>query len=216
MCLAAKETVDHLLLTCQVAYQIWYNVLRWFQRSWVMPRSISSHYEAWRSGWVRKKEESCGSSPFILLSGCCGKKEIKDVSKARSRTWTPFLRVLSSSLHPGFQFFQDSKGLFASLLCVTGQILLIPFYYSLSVMLWVRGWEFLFWVSWVSCSPMSWVVSFSVFVSCTVTLFLIHVNFQKKKYNRKNRESLAQSYRKSDLIIDSVPFESSQLNRVAP
>lgn len=46
MCLANEESVD-LLLRCKVPQALWTSLLKWFDCSWVCPRDIGRHLEAW-------------------------------------------------------------------------------------------------------------------------------------------------------------------------
>ena len=41
MCRCNGETIDHLLLRCEKAYQLWSLVFRSFGISWVLPRSVA-------------------------------------------------------------------------------------------------------------------------------------------------------------------------------
>ena len=40
MCKCDGESVDHLLLHCSVAYELWSMIFGLFGISWVMPRSV--------------------------------------------------------------------------------------------------------------------------------------------------------------------------------
>lgn len=46
MCLADEELVDHLLLRCRVAQEIWSHVLRLFHCGWVFPNSFLEVFQA--------------------------------------------------------------------------------------------------------------------------------------------------------------------------
>lgn len=48
MCLSDEESVDYLLLNCVVAHKPWNMLLSSFQCSWVLPRTITDLYYAWK------------------------------------------------------------------------------------------------------------------------------------------------------------------------
>lgn len=48
LCLASGESVDHLLLRCKVAYNIWMSVIGWFGLSWGFPYSLLEHFQSWK------------------------------------------------------------------------------------------------------------------------------------------------------------------------
>lgn len=50
VCLAGEETVDHLMLNCWVAQQVWRSVLWWFGCGWVLPYTLGHLFEAWKMG----------------------------------------------------------------------------------------------------------------------------------------------------------------------
>ena len=47
-CLADEEKVDHLLLGCKTAYSLWISILGWFGLSWVFPKTLLDHFNAWK------------------------------------------------------------------------------------------------------------------------------------------------------------------------
>ena len=49
MCLGDEESLDYLLLNCNVAQVIWRSVVDWFGYSWVFPKCILELYQAWSS-----------------------------------------------------------------------------------------------------------------------------------------------------------------------
>jgi hypothetical protein len=54
MCKKTKESVDHLLLYCDVASAMWYSIFSRFGLSWVMPRWVIDLLAClWSSGRLR-------------------------------------------------------------------------------------------------------------------------------------------------------------------
>ena len=53
MCRHCGETVDHLLLHCEMAYRLWSFVFKTFGLSWVIPRSIPDLLFGWWN-WMGK------------------------------------------------------------------------------------------------------------------------------------------------------------------
>jgi hypothetical protein len=49
MCKRNEESVDHLLLHCDVASAIWSAFFSRFGMSWVMPRRVGDMYDCWWS-----------------------------------------------------------------------------------------------------------------------------------------------------------------------
>jgi hypothetical protein len=50
MCKMNGETVDHLLLHCEVAHALWYAILSRFSLSWVMPLRVIDLFACWWTG----------------------------------------------------------------------------------------------------------------------------------------------------------------------
>lgn len=48
VCLSVEESIDHLILICLMAFQIWSSVLNWFWCNWVLPRCIFDQFDAWK------------------------------------------------------------------------------------------------------------------------------------------------------------------------
>ena len=65
MCRHCGEMVDHLLLHCEMAYQLWSFVLITFGLSWVIPRSIPDLLFGWWN-WLGKHS----SHVWNLVSFC--------------------------------------------------------------------------------------------------------------------------------------------------
>ena len=51
MCRYSGETMDHLLIHCEKAYQLWCFVLRAFGKSWVFTRKVIDLLFGWKN-WV--------------------------------------------------------------------------------------------------------------------------------------------------------------------
>ena len=52
LCKAAGESVDHLLIHCLWAKELWDTVLSLFGVSWVMPRQVRELIDCWQGGWA--------------------------------------------------------------------------------------------------------------------------------------------------------------------
>jgi hypothetical protein len=50
MCKSSGETMDHLLLHCPIAQQLWTMVFSLFVVQWVMPKSVMDMLACWQ-GW---------------------------------------------------------------------------------------------------------------------------------------------------------------------
>ena len=55
MCGMARESVDHLLVHCSAASQLWYLVFSIFGMTWVQPGSVASVLWSWSGGRVGKR-----------------------------------------------------------------------------------------------------------------------------------------------------------------
>jgi hypothetical protein len=54
MCKRSEETVDHLLLHCEVASTLWYAIFSRFGMAWVMPRRVFDLLACWWSSGRRR------------------------------------------------------------------------------------------------------------------------------------------------------------------
>ena len=50
LCKADGETIDHLLLNCEIARSLWYAIFSQFGLSWVMPSKVEGLFACWWSG----------------------------------------------------------------------------------------------------------------------------------------------------------------------
>ena len=51
MCKCSGESVDHLLLHCGVAREVWNFIIRSFGVSWVLPERVMDLLFGWRNWW---------------------------------------------------------------------------------------------------------------------------------------------------------------------
>jgi hypothetical protein len=47
MCKKSGETIDHLLLHCEVAHDLWSHILTFFEVEWVMPQTMLELLTSW-------------------------------------------------------------------------------------------------------------------------------------------------------------------------
>ena len=69
MCRSKGETVDHLLLHCGKAYQLWSLVFRSFGFSWVLPRSVADTLFGWWN-WLGKHSSSIWNLAPLCIMWC--------------------------------------------------------------------------------------------------------------------------------------------------
>ena len=65
MCRHCGETVDHLLLHCEMAYRLWSFVFITFGLSWVIPRLIPDLLFGWWNWLVEAFVSDLELSPFV-------------------------------------------------------------------------------------------------------------------------------------------------------
>lgn len=84
LCLASEESVDHLLLRCKVAHNIWMSVMGWFGLSWGFPYSLLEHFQ------LDVLKGSCYGG-LLSLSSCgqSSRKGMHDALKANPQMWRP-------------------------------------------------------------------------------------------------------------------------------
>ena len=67
MCLCGRQTVDHLLIHCDVAYVLG-NLIFWtFGIHWVLPRRVADHSFVWRNSFGRHSLGIWNVVPLCLL-----------------------------------------------------------------------------------------------------------------------------------------------------
>ena len=85
MCCCNGETVDHLLLHCGKAYQLWSLVFRSFGISWVLPRLVVDTLFGWWD-WLWKHSSSIWNLAPLCVMWCLW----------RERNWRTFEDIDSS------------------------------------------------------------------------------------------------------------------------
>ena len=85
MCHCNGETVDHLLLHCGKAYQLWSLAFRSFGISQVLPQSVADTLFGWQN-WLGKLSSSIWNLVPLCLMWCLW----------RERTWKTFENMESS------------------------------------------------------------------------------------------------------------------------
>jgi hypothetical protein len=54
LCKSDGETIDHLLLHCEIAHSLWYAIFSRFGLSWVIPSKVAGLFACWwLGGWSR-------------------------------------------------------------------------------------------------------------------------------------------------------------------
>ena len=118
LCCADAESVDHLLLHCSVASQLWALVFSIFGVTWVQPSLVSSALWSWQGGRVgRRRRKVWFFAPHCLMWILWlerNRRTFQDsaVSIIRLKSW--FLSILlswvSSRVEPDLSFFLDFFG----------------------------------------------------------------------------------------------------------
>ena len=54
MCKHSGESMDHLLLHCEVVREVWNFLLRSFGLSWVFPATVSEFLFGWHNFWGKQ------------------------------------------------------------------------------------------------------------------------------------------------------------------
>ena len=67
MCRHCGETIDHLLLHCEMAYRLWSFVLITFGLSWVILRSIPDFLFSWWNWLGKHSSQVCNLVPSCIL-----------------------------------------------------------------------------------------------------------------------------------------------------
>ena len=66
MCKRCGELVDHLLLHCPIAFEMWSMVLCLFGLQWVMPLKVIELFESWQG----KFRQHCNIDFWRLVPHC--------------------------------------------------------------------------------------------------------------------------------------------------
>lgn len=67
MCKGSDEDVNHLLINCQVASRLWWEILGWFGISWLMSDTVKEAISSWSCGRMKKRQRSWNVSPLALM-----------------------------------------------------------------------------------------------------------------------------------------------------
>lgn len=67
MCINDEESVDHLLLKCWVAQELWNSVFSWFGCCWVLPNSLVDHFVEWKVPLRTSREKEMWQSSFVAI-----------------------------------------------------------------------------------------------------------------------------------------------------
>ena len=73
MCHHCGETVDHLLLHCEMAHRLWCFALKSFGSSWVIPRSIPNLLFGWWN-WLGKHSSKIWNLVSLCILWCIWKE----------------------------------------------------------------------------------------------------------------------------------------------
>jgi hypothetical protein len=84
MCKRSGESVDHLLLHCDVACALWSVLFSLFDVTWVMNGRVIDLLDCWKGQKVIKWCWRCGEWPLCALCGLFGGREIFGVSKIKN------------------------------------------------------------------------------------------------------------------------------------
>ncbi len=97
MCKCSGETVDHLLIHCQVARCLWCWILRAFGISWVFSGNVMDLLFSWWNGLGRHASDIWNLIPFCLLWIVwleCNRRSFEDTSSLDSQLWDYFASTL--------------------------------------------------------------------------------------------------------------------------
>jgi len=68
LCKKSGETIDHLLLHCEVARALWSYILILFGVEWIMPRTVLELMNSWGAAiWNGQLKEAWRLAPLCLL-----------------------------------------------------------------------------------------------------------------------------------------------------
>ena len=97
MCCCNGETVDHLLLHCGKAYQLWSLMFRSFGFSWVLPRSVADTLFGWWN-WPRKHLSSIWNLAPLCLMWCLWRERKRRTFEDMESSANQLLASFSGSL----------------------------------------------------------------------------------------------------------------------
>jgi hypothetical protein len=67
LCKSYGETIDYLLLLCEIACSVWYAIFSCFWLSWVMPSSVMGLFACWWMGVRFQSAIVCKMVPLYLI-----------------------------------------------------------------------------------------------------------------------------------------------------
>jgi hypothetical protein len=67
MCKCSGESVDHLLLHCGVAQEVWNFIFRSFGVSWVLPERVMDLLFGWHNWWGKSSSRVWNLVPHCLM-----------------------------------------------------------------------------------------------------------------------------------------------------
>ena len=122
MCRCNGETVDHLLLHCEKAFQLWSLVFRSFGISWVLPKSVADTLFGWRN-WLGKHSSSIWNLAPLCLMWCIWRERNWRTFEDMDKSEDQLLAFFSGSLFDWSRAWgltsSESLPLFlSSLLCI--------------------------------------------------------------------------------------------------
>jgi hypothetical protein len=80
MCKLNGESVDHLLLHCEVACALWNAIFSRFSLSWVMPLRVVDLFACWWTGG-RSRSAVVWKRSLVVFCGACGGNAMIDSSR---------------------------------------------------------------------------------------------------------------------------------------
>ena len=97
MCRCNGEMVNHLLLHCEKAYQLWSLVFRSFGISWVLPRSVANTLFGWWN-WFGKHSSSAWNLAPLCLMWCIWREQNWRTFEDKDKSNDQLLAYFSGSL----------------------------------------------------------------------------------------------------------------------
>jgi hypothetical protein len=76
LCKLNRESVDRLLLHCEVISALWNAIFSCFGLSWVMPNNVVDLFVYW---WLRDNSRSAAVWKMVPLCLMCGACEVKEM-----------------------------------------------------------------------------------------------------------------------------------------
>jgi hypothetical protein len=67
LCKSSGESVNHLLLHCRVAREVWNFILCAFGVSWVFPKTVSELLSGWHNWWGKKSSRIWNLVPHCIM-----------------------------------------------------------------------------------------------------------------------------------------------------